>query len=123
MNKVIVGVIISVLVITGGILYLQRGQISSYLIKREYQQMYACVDDTDCVLVQQSGWCREVSAVNKNFEDEWYRQDEKTVELAEQGRWTCEPSLAEHHNMNNFKALCEGYKCTARFSSPEKIVE
>lgn len=116
MKKFLIGVVIGVLLITAGILFVQRDFISAYLSEKEEQKIKTCVTDTDCILVQRRGWCNSISAINRNFEDRWYEKSAKLVEQAERERWTCEPTTAVLQDLNNYEALCdENQTCKARF--------
>ena len=115
MKKFLIGIVIGVLIIAASILFVLRDFTSAYLAEKEDQKIRTCVTDTDCILVQQRGWCNGISAVNRNFEDRWYEKSAIRVEQAERERWTCEPTTTENQDLNNYEAFCdENQTCKAR---------
>ncbi|MBI2035930.1 MAG: hypothetical protein HYT12_04625 [Candidatus Liptonbacteria bacterium] len=105
--------VVAAILIVGGLFVVLRN------IERDGPQtaeveLDGCREDAECVLVQ-DGWCKTISAVNKNLEAEWKEENVKQAEAARQNRQTCEPMPAEYLDIGNFRAVCRQSKCAAKF--------
>lgn len=72
-----------------------------------------CSNDSDCILAQ-DGYCGIVISINKNYQNEWVKQDELDTKKAISQKQTCKVSTPESHNINNYISSCDTRrkKCT-----------